>query len=297
MKKIATLVIVTALSSQAHAVGAAWLSYPHSAQNVAEAGGLGVMGQGLNALSLNAAGLAEMDGKGQVQLTHSSWAADILAEHLGVASSAPWGGVMALSGTWVDFGAVQGYRLAAGGGLEETNSIHPNAGSLEGAWAWQKQGSPLSLGLGASLLRQSLDGQAGSFAPAFEVGAKYSAPGGMSIASSLVNAGGSLDGSELPADLRVGLAWTATSGVVTLGAELSDQSRFARRPDILAAARLRIAEGLHASLGWAQLEGAPAQPSAGLSFNIGGKLDLDYGFRQQSDVGATHHLSLGLHWS
>lgn len=297
MKRIATLALVTVLSSQGLATGAAWLAYPHSAQNVAEAGGLGVMGQGLNALALNAAGLAEMTGKGQVQLTHSTWAADILAEHLGAATRAPWGGVMAVTGTWVDFGSVQGYDLAAGGGLVATNTIRPNAASLEAAWAWQRQNSPLSLGLGASLLRQSLDGQSGSFAPAFEAGVKYSAPAGLSLASSLVNIGGSLDGSELPTDLRIGLAWTAQSGIVTLGVELSDQSRFAQHPDILAAARLRIAEGLHASLGWAQLEGAPAQPSAGLSFTIGGKVDLDYGFRQQSNVGATHHLSLGLHWS
>lgn len=297
MKNLGIFIIVAAGAVQAQAAGGAWLSYPHSAQNVAEAGGLGVMSQGLNAVALNAAGLADLSDRGQAQLSHSSWAADIRAEHLGAAMQSPWGGVMAVSGSWVDFGAVQGYRLLPGGGLQETNALHPNAGSLEAAWAWKKEGSKIRVGAGASLLRQSLDGEASSMAPAFEAGLKAGLVGGMTAAISLVNVGASLDGSELPMDLRAGLAWASKGGAVQLGAELSDQNRFSQRPDFLAAARFRLAEGLQASVGLQQLYGAAAQPSAGLSFNIGGKVDLDYGFRQQGDIGATHHLSLGLRWS
>lgn len=276
--------------------GAAWLSYPRSARNVAEAGGLGVMGSGLNALSLNSAGLADLKGQGQVQLSHSSWAADIRAEHLGAATQAPWGGVLGLSGSWIDFGAVQGYALKAGGGLEETRSIRPHAAAVTAAWAGAVAGPRLRLGLGASLLQQSLDGQSNAMAPSAEAGLKADLAAGFSLGVSLLNAGASLDGSALPLQTRVGLAWGSPGGGMLLGLELADQSRLARTPDVLAALRVRLAQGLSAHLGWQQLEGASAQPSGGLSFSVGGRWDLDYAFRQQGDVGATHHLSLGLRW-
>lgn len=291
---VAATVLLTAQTQAS--TGAAWLGYPRGARNVAEAGGLGVMGSGLNALSLNSAGLADLKGQGQLQLSHSSWAADIRAEHLGVAAQAPWGGVLGLSGSWIDFGAVQGYALKAGGGLEATQTLRPHAAAVTAAWAGTVAGPGLRLGLGASLLQQSLDGRSNALAPTAEAGLKADLGAGLSLGASLLNLGGSLDGSALPLQGRVGLAWGSAGGSVLFGVELGDQSRLARTPDVMAALRVRLAQGLSAHLGWQQLEGAPAQPSGGLSFSVARRWDLDYAFRQQGDIGATHHLSLGLRW-
>jgi hypothetical protein len=298
MKKSSLLVLAAVgfAATQVHASGASWLSYPRSARNVAEAGGLGVMGTGLNAPGLNPAGLSEMTAKGQLQLSHSSWAADIRAEHLGAAFAGPGSSVLGFSGTWVDFGGIQGYALEAGGGLSETHSIHPYAGSLSAAWAGPVAGSGWQAGVGASLLQQSLDGKSTAMAPALEAGVTGRLGGGFKLGLSALNIGGDLDGSPLPLQARLGLAWASAMGGVQLGVEAADQSRGARQPDLFAALRLRVAQGLSAHLGWQQLEGAQAQPSGGLSFSVSERWDLDYGFRQQGDVGGTHHLSLGLRW-
>ncbi len=290
--RILTLILLQA-SAPLLASGSSWLAYPRSARNVAEAGGLGVMARGLNALALNAAGLADEGAKGRLQASHSSWPAGISAEHLGASMRAPWGGVAALSGTWVDFGSVQGYRRGADGTLTETQALRPNAAAVEGAWA---HGSPsLQFGLGVSALRQDL-GAGGDLSPSLEAGLKGAVGGGFSLGASVLNLGARLGGSALPTEARLGAAWSSSGRGFELGVELADQSRLARRPDLYAALRLRLAEGFGGQLGWQQLEGAQAQLSAGLSFEWGANWGLDYGYRQQSDLGGSHHLGLGLRW-
>jgi hypothetical protein len=260
---------------------------------VAEAGGLGVMSQGLNALSANPAGLADASG-GEAQLSHSNWAADIRVENLGAAVQSPYG-ALALAGTWVDFGGIQGYNVNQAGGLDATQTLHPNAGSIQAAWAAPALHQGLRFGVALSVVSQSLDGQKSALAPAADAGLKADLGLGFTAAASLLHAGGQLDGSELPTQARVGLAWAHEGFPVELGVELGGL-RGAANPDIHSALRARLAHGLNAHLGWEQLSGAAAEASAGLSFQVTQRWDLDYAFRQQADLGATHHVGLSLHW-
>lgn len=285
------------LSASASASGAAWLGYPSSARNVAEAGGLGVLSQGLHALSLNPAALAEMKSSGQVQLSHSNWAADIKSENLGLAQRLSGGSVLALAGTWVDFGAVQGYSVGSDGSLQEQGSLRPNAGAVQASWAAPFLKKDSYVGLSAKLLTQNLEGKSSSFAPALEGGIKSALGAGFSAAASVLNLGSALDASDLPLQARLGLAWGGDQAPLQLGVEAASHPSLGRSPDLQAAARLRLAQGLHAHLGWQQLDSAQAQSSLGLSFEVAGRYNVDYAFRQQADLGATHHIGLGLRWN
>jgi hypothetical protein len=295
MKKTLIPTLMIAAASQAFAAGgASWLSYPTSARNVAEAGGLGVMAEGTHSLRLNAAGLASLQGQGEVSLSHSSWAADIRAEHLGVALKAPMG-VASFGGSWIDFGGIQGYRLGASG-VEETGTLRPSAGTFEGAWAWALPGSGLKLGIGGGMLMQDLDGTRMSSAPTFEAGLRYDGPFALRVAASASNLGPELDGSPQPSQMRAGIAWGGGQGPVLAGIEVSNQGFLGVSPDLAAALRVRLAGPLSAHGGWQQLSGAAGSPSFGLSFNAAGRWDMDYAFREQSGFGPTHHLSLSLRW-
>jgi hypothetical protein len=295
MMKRSLFTLALAAASQLPAGGAAWLSYPQSARAVAEAGGLGVLSEGLHAVGSNPAGLAELPGAGQLQLSHSGWAADIRSENLGVASQSAFGAV-ALSGTWVDFGGIQGYGFASNGSLQATQTLHPSAGALHGTWAHQVFSPGISLGVGLSVLQQDLDGTQSAQAFAGDAGLKAELGAGFTGALSLLNAGSQLGGSDLPTELRAGLAWSSSAFPVSLGVELAGQ-RGASSSDVRSALRLRLAEGLQARLGFAQLAGAAPEASLGFSFTVAGRWDLDYAFRQQADLGATHHIGLGFRWS
>jgi hypothetical protein len=294
MMKRSLFALALAAANQLPASGAAWLGYPQSARAVAEAGGLGVMAEGLHAVGSNPAGLAQMKGAGEAQLSHSSWAADIRVENLGVASDSGFGN-LALAGTWVDFGGIQGYGLAQNGSLQATQTLRPSAGALRAAWADQVLRPGFSLGLGASLLQQDLDGTKSSQALAADAGLKAELGAGFSGALSLMNVGTPLDGSELPMSARAGLAWSQAESRVALGVELAGQQGGANA-DVRSALRLRVAESLSARVGFAQLAGAAPEVSLGFSFAVAGRWDLDYAFRQQADLGATHHIGLGLRW-
>jgi hypothetical protein len=287
--------LILAAAGQLPAGGAAWLSYPQSARAVAEAGGLGVLSEGLHAVGSNPAGLAQLPGAGQVQLSHSGWAADIHSENLGVASQSGFGAV-AFTGTWVDFGGIQGYGFANDGSLQATQTLHPSAGALRGTWATQVLRPGISLGLGLGVLQQDLDGTQSSQAITGDAGLKAELGAGFSGALSLLNAGTQLSGSDLPTEVRAGLAWSSNEFPVSLGVELAGQ-RGASNSDVRSALRVRLAEGLLARLGFAQLAGAAPEASLGFSFTVAGRWDLDYAFRQQADLGATHHIGLGFRWS
>lgn len=293
-----TWISIILMGAGAHAIaagGASWLNYPRSARNVAEAGGLGVMAQGTDSLGLNVAGLASMQGKGQVAISHSSWAADIRSENLGLAFRGPLGGVASLGGTWVDFGGIQGYRLGSSG-VEATQVLRPSAGAAEAAWAFQWPGSSLKLGIGAGMLMQDLDGSHASMTASFEAGASLDGPMGLRVAAAADHLGGELDGSALPSHLRLGLAWGREGVPLELGVEVSNQGFDEAAPDLAAALRARLAGPLTARLGWQQLNGQSGSPSVGLSFSPTGRWDLDYAFRDQTGFGSTHHVGLSLRW-
>lgn len=273
--------------------GAAWLSYPSSAANVAEAGGLGVMAVGSESLGLNPAGLVLRPGQGQIHFSHSAWAAEIRSEALGLALAGPAGSTVGLAGRWVDFGAVQGYQLGASG-AEAAGSLRPSAGSLELAVAKPLGSSGLAVAVGAGLLTQNLVGRENSLAATGQAGLLAPLGAGWRASLAAVNLGSSLDASELPSQVRLGLAFEAADWM--LGVELAEGLRGAVRPDMQAALRLRFNQALSLRAGWSELADAEGYGSLGFGFELPLGWTIDYAFRAQGSLGASHHVGLALHW-
>lgn len=280
-------------SSAAAATGAAWLSYPGSAANVAEAGGLGVMAGGSESMGLNPAGLAAHPGQGEIHFSHSAWAADIRSESLGAAVAGPAGSTVGLAGRWVDFGSVQGYRLGASG-AEATGAIQPSAGSLDLAAAKPLGSSGLVVAAGAGVVTQNLEGRESSSAATAQAGLLAPLGAGWRASLSAVNLGGSLDGSDLPGQVRLGLAFQGAGLVVA--AELAEGIHAAVRPDLQAAVRYRFNQALSLRAGWAELADAEGYGSLGVGFQLPLGWNIDYAFRSQGSLGASHHLGLAYHW-
>lgn len=295
MRTVSAPIFLTlaALAAPAFAAsGAAWLSYPSSARNVAEAGGVGVLADGVQSLGLNPAGLALGSSKGEAQISHSSWAADIQAEHMSAAFQMG-DSRLALGGTWVDFGAIQGYRYDAQLGNIPEGQIRPSAGAV-GLSLARNFGAQLEAGVTGQLLMQDLTGGGMSNTPALDMGLRASLGWGLNAGLSLVHLGGTLDGSSLPTALRLGLAYRPTQGRLEAGVE-ANRRMDAEQPDVAVALRLHLGQALVARAGWLQLAGQATLPSVGASFNVG-SWTLDYAYRGSESLGASHHLGIEFLW-
>jgi len=290
------LVLLIALASLARPAlagnGAAWLAYPSSARNVAEAGGLGVMADGLQSLGINPAGLAAGSFQGEAQISHSSWAGDISAEH--AAGSFKMGeNRAAISGSWVDFGAIQGYRYDSLLGNVPEGQLRPVAGAL-GLSLARKIGTRVEAGVTTQWLMQDLTGRGASSAAAVDMGLRASLGLGINGALSLVHLGSSLDGSDLPTALKVGLAYRSVTSRFELGVE-GNRVLGSELLDVAGAARLHLGTALVVRAGWLQLAGQATLPSLGASFRVG-TWTLDYAYRSNVSLGASHHIGIEFQW-
>lgn len=272
--------------------GAAWLAYPSSARNVAEAGGLGVMADGLQSLGLNPAGLATGAFNGEAQISHSSWGTDISAEH--VAGSFKVGqSRLAVGGSWVDFGAIQGYRYDAVLGNIPEGQLRPSAGAL-GLSLARQFGSRVEAGFTGQWLMQDLTGGGPSSAAAFDMGLRSRLAYGFNAGLSLVHLGSSLDGSDLPTAVKMGLAFRSDASRLEAGVE-GNRVLGSEMLDVAGVLRLHLGEMLVARAGWLQLSGQATQPSFGASFKVKA-WTLDYAYRSNVSLGPSHHIGVEYQW-
>ena len=90
-----------------------------------------------------------------------------------------------------------------------------------------------------------------------------------------------------------GVAW-AIPGRFQVGLEGSAPSH-GIRPDLAAAARLRLNSAMVVRVGWLEIDGSAALPSIGATFQVS-HWDLDYAYRGSDALGGTHHLGVGYEW-
>jgi hypothetical protein len=117
----------------------------------------------------------------------------------------------------------------------------------------------------------------------------------MTAGVSLIDAGGSLDGSSLPTALRTGLALRSPQGNSwELGVEASTPLA-GGQADLLGAFRYHVAAPLTLRAGWIQGQGISGDWSMGASFIMGG-LGLDYGFRQIQGFDPINQVTIKVLW-
>ncbi|HXB97502.1 MAG TPA: hypothetical protein VNZ54_05570 [bacterium] len=295
MRTIVKILIATVLSTAAPAAastGAAWLGYSSSGANLAEAGGLGVMADGADSMGLNPAGLASLAGDGAVQAGYAQWPGQINVQ-TGQAALRTGVGVLGASVSWVDFGNINAYTVDPVNGVQQTGSMHPNASDV--GLDLGSQVGRLALGLGAHLVTEDLVGQGSNSAPAVDAGARMDVIPSMTAAVSLINAGGSLDGSALPTALRTGLALRSPRGDSwEIGVEASTPLS-GGQADLLGAFRYHVAAPLTLRAGWIQGQGISGDWSMGASFQME-MIGLDYGFRQIQGFDPINQVTVRVVW-
>jgi hypothetical protein len=295
MRTIIKILIATVLSAAGPAwaqSGAAWLGYSSTGANLAEAGGLGVLSDGLDAMGVNPAGLASLPGNGAVQAGYAQWPGQINLQ-TGQGAVRTGLGVVGLQATWVDFGNINAYTVDPVNGVQQTGSMHPNASDV--GLDLGSQVGPLALGLAAHVATEDLVGQGSTSAPAVDAGARMDVLPSMTAAVSLLNAGGSLDGSSLPTALRTGLALRSPkSDSWELGVEASTPLS-GGQADLLGAFRYHVAAPLTLRAGWIQGQGIAGDWSMGASFQME-MIGIDYGFRQIQGFDPINQLTVRVVW-
>lgn len=291
--------------------GSSWLKVPGSAEAAGMGGAFSAVGQDVNTLSSNPAGLALLDGP-QLALMHNLWVQDLTTEHLAYGQAFPdLHGGAALGLDYVNFGSVDKYSVVAGVPVAG-GSYTPTAFALTAGYGRElKELTPgLFGGLDLQALSQSLSGNS-SFTLAADLGFLYQLPKeGAKFSLVFSHLGGSLDQASLPLQLRLGASYSKAFGqpetalektiphrvTGTLEADLDlsgmDLSSFTLGGEYwykeLLAARL----GYHFAA-YGDLTGL-----AGLTLGAGVRykdFELDYALTTLGDLGATHQLSLLTH--
>lgn len=273
--------------------GAAWMGYSSSARNLAEAGGLGSMADGTDSLGLNPAGLAELPGKGELAASYSLWPGQIAVQNLQGALRGSLG-VLAVHGSWIDFGNIGAYTVDPISGVQATGgSMNPHASDV--GLGLETHFGRVAAGLSGHVLMEDLVSQGTSSALAMDAGARMDVLPQLTAAVSLVNLGQSLDGSPLPTALRTGLALRGAQGSGwELGVEASNPM-VGGQADLAAAFRYKIASAVTLRAGWLQGQGLAGSWSMGASFQLG-IVGADYGFRQLPGFDPVQDFSLRLIW-
>lgn len=285
--------------------GSSWLKVPGSAEAAGMGGAFSAVGQDVNALSSNPAGLALLDGP-QLALMHDLWVQDLTTEHLAYGQAFPdlkGGGALGLD--YVNFGSVDKYNVVAGVPVA-AGSYSPSAFALTAGFA-----SELTPGLFAGVdlqaLSQNLSANS-SFTVAGDLGFLYRlTKDGINFSMVLSHLGGNLDQASLPLQLRLGTSYSKAFGepgtalektiphriTATLEGNLDlsgmDLSSFTLGGEYWYKGLLAARLGYHFAA-YGDLTGL-----AGLTLGAGIRykdFELDYALTTLGDLGATHQLSL-----
>ena len=294
-----------ALSAGTVNEGASWLKVPGSAEAAGMGGAFSAVGQDVNALSSNPAGLALLDAP-QLALMHNLWVQDLTTEHLAYGQAFPdLRGGAALGLDYVNFGSVDKYNVVSGVPVS-AGSYSPMAFALTAGYG-RELVAGLYAGLDLQALSQSLSTNS-SFTVAGDLGFLYQVPQqGPKFSLVLSHLGGNLDQASLPTQLRLGasymkgfgLSGSAADKVVphqvtaTVEGNLDlagmDLSSFTLGGEYWYKQLLAVRAGYHFAA-YGDLTGL-----AGLTLGAGVRykdFELDYALTTLGDLGATHQLSL-----
>lgn len=273
---------------------APWLKLPNSARTAALGEAAAALGDDVNSVSVNPAGLTGLGGQ-QLSLLHNVYVQDSAVEHVAYGMSLGEGSGFAVSLDYLNFGTVDKYKLDASNNLVADGTFNPTGMDLNAAYAKAMGG--VSLGLNAKMVSQTLDG-AGSSAFGADLGALWrQSDGGLSLGLAVQNIGlGQLDGANLPLNIKAGLAYRLSvadgkDGLLFAADTNSPTADFGASAFSLGAeysgGRLYALRGGYKLAGNGGAGGFSA--GAGLTYNIA---TLDYAFVSQGVLGNSNQVSL-----
>jgi Uncharacterised protein family (UPF0164) len=273
---------------------AAWLDISNSARYEA-LGGAGVaLADDVNALGVNPAGLGQLRDN-EASAMHNSWFQGTALEQaqLGLKTGP---GVLAVGFNYLDLGSTDGFTLS-GGGLAPSGTIQSSAWLGEAAYG-AKVAEGWYLGATVKMLQDNLVPGDSKTGFAGDLGVLWAVPDtGLKVGSSVMNLG-SLNGGSTPDEWNLGLSYTGRfdkeNGYLVTGQVSTYLNDFGAGwaavgaeydwKDILA---VRVGQRLEDATGLSGWSGFTA--GAGVSY---AKLELDYAFSTQGDLGNTNEVSL-----
>ncbi len=297
-KLVVLFALLGLIQETAHAgdIAASWLLIPNSTRDAALSGAFGALADDVDALGVNPAGLAELSGN-EGELLHNIWAQNLTVEHLSYGHG--FGGwALALGGDYFNFGQVDFYNLNSSGIPVANGSFTPLGLDLYGGVGLTLFHG-LEFGVDGKFIMENLETGMSSSTEAADVGLKYkNYLIGLGGSLTLLNLGGTLEGSDLPFSVDVAGSYVnrlspdnlllfgldgnlalndSTASTASMGAEYWYKGMVALR------AGYRLA-------GYGNLQGL-----AGLSAGVGIKLEqteLDYALTTLGDLGSGSQISL-----
>jgi hypothetical protein len=284
-----------AFAQDTYAVGnqaAPWLTLPTSAKAAAMGGASMALDGDVSTLTINPAGLADLDGQ-QVSLMHDVYVQDTSLEHAAYGLGLGAAGGAAVAVDYMNYGSIQGY--AADG--TQTGTLTPWGMAVAAGYGLGL--GPFSAGATLKVVSEALNGDSNS-ALGCDLGVewKQGRNSGFSAGAALRNWGTALDQSNLPTTVQVGAGYRVPAWAEQESLSLAlDYS--APTADIDAQALSVGAEYSGNDL-WAlragyQFEGNDGQ--SGLSLGAGLKYriaTLDYAFVDEGVLGDANEISLGV---
>ena len=294
------LSLITAVTPlYAQSGGTSWLRLPVNTANAALGQSLGAVGDGVDSLSINPAGLTWFHGH-QIIFSQNFWVQGISIEHLVYGQSLSNGLQIALGGDYVGFGNVAQYAVS--GGVPVQNGSYSPLGLNLSAGIGLELTSTLRVGMTGRFLYEDIQTPAGETVSG-DIGISYRVPktrlffGGV-----LQGLGPDLDGASLP--LRAGLAaaWQldlAAKADLTLSTQGDLMLQDANLSDLGFGGEYCFKNVLALRAGYRLAPYGDLNGVTGLSAGVGVSYTgwkLDYALTTLGDLGTASLLSLGFKW-
>ena len=249
------------------------------------------------AMSLNPSSLSALKGY-DLSLTHDTYLLDGALEHASLGYGLGQSSGLGLSVDYLGFGSVERYDVDSAGKMTANGSFNPSA--LSASLGYGVAFNSLGIGLNLKMVSQTLDGSTAASAFSGDFGLRFQSAnrGGFAIAASLLNAFGSLEGSTLPSNGRIGLAYgISVSKTSLLNIALDASLPLADSASMAESAGLEYATSTpafnYALRGGHKLAGNSGL--GGMSFGAGlgyGRIGLDYAYLVRGELGSSSLISL-----
>jgi outer membrane protein OmpA-like peptidoglycan-associated protein len=275
---------------------APWLQLPTSARNAGMGNAFGAMGEDLNTLDANPAGLVQME-RPQLLLTHDEWFQGVAVEHGSIGLPLDSWSAFALSFDYLNLGSVDAYTVS-GDTPVANGTFNPNGFNLEAGYALAM--SPhLDFGLGLKYIQQNISSSSGG-----QLGADFGLMvhgyiNHLTLGASVENMGANLQSATLPMDLKVALAYKAGSfdnaHIFNVDVDAIFALAQSQAVQINAGAEYWIADTVALRAGDQISDEKVGTGWDGLTFGAGvllGDFEVDYAFMNNGDLGNSNLVSL-----
>lgn len=276
---------------------ATFLKLPVGARPTALGGAFTGMADDANALSVNPAGLSQLNYR-QVIISHHEWLLDSAYEYLGIVHPVPFGrlGTAGLSILYLNLGDFEGtyYRDAEAGikAGQQTGDFTASNLSVALAYSWQMRNDTLA-GLKLSFLRERLEEETAN-GVSLDIGVlhRLSVVPGLILGIEVKNMGPSIEfisrKGPLPFTVQAGASYRVLGDDLLLTMDIIEP--IDNEVGIHLGAEYRLFDTF-LRVGYRKSDLGPGV-TGGLGFKLAENYRLDYAYIPFEDLGRTHSLSL-----